>query len=139
MTVCDIANGIYFYLPFSDKEFNSSRFRQKSVSQDLQKYFEFYEGAQMAIDSAKALNLKFDVALVKKKDQTNSKFEIIVNDENTENAIVIPFLEKNVRYPEIISNKNVPIIDIKSNIAAYPNTKVYKSIPSKQFQKTKIS
>ncbi len=130
-------NGIYFYLPFSDREFNSSRFRQKSVSQDLQKYFEFYEGAQMAIDSAKALNLKFDVTLVKKKDQTNSKFEIIVNDDNTENAIVIPFLENNIRYPEIISNKNVPIIDIQSNVAAYPNTKVYKAIPSEQFQKTK--
>jgi LysM repeat protein len=130
-------NGIYFYLPFSDEEFNSSRFRQKSVSEDLQKCFEFYEGAQMAIDSAKALNLKFDVTLVKKKDQTNSKFEIIVNDNNTENAVVIPFLENNVRVPEIISNKNVPIIDIQSNVAAYPNTKVYKAIPTEQFQKTK--
>jgi LysM repeat protein len=130
-------NGIYFYLPFSDKEFNSSKFRQKSANQDLQKYFEFYEGAQMAIDSAKALNLKFDVTLIEKKDEFSSKFKIKVDTVNAENAIVIPFLEKNMRYPEIISNKNVPIIDIQSNIDAYPNTTIYKSIPSEQFQKTK--
>jgi hypothetical protein len=43
-----------------------------------------------------------------------------------------------VRYPEVISNKNVPIIDIQSNIGAYPNTTVYRSIPSEKFQKTKI-
>lgn len=130
-------NGIYFYLPFSDKEFNSDRFKLKLDNQDLQKYFEFYEGAQIAIDSAKALNLKFDVTLIEKKDETTSKFEISVDNTNTENAIVIPFLEMNTRYPEIISNKNVSIIDIESNTSAYPNTTVYKSIPSEQFQKTK--
>jgi LysM repeat protein len=130
-------NGVYFYLPFSDKEFNSDRFKLKSDNQDLQKYFEFYEGAQIAIDSAKALNLEFDVTLIEKKDETNSKFEIRVDNTNTENAIVIPFLEVNTRYPEIISNKNVSIIDIESNASAYPNTIVYKSIPSEQFQKTK--
>lgn len=131
-------NGIYFYLPFSDKEFSSSRFRQKSANQDLQKYFEFYEGAQMAIDSAKALNLKFDVSLIEQQEETGSNYEIIVDDSNTENAIVIPFLENKTRYPEIKSNKNVSVIDIQSNIGAYPKATVYEAIPSEHFQKTKM-
>ncbi|MDP5081266.1 MAG: LysM peptidoglycan-binding domain-containing protein [Winogradskyella sp.] len=130
-------NGIYFYLPFSEREFNSSRYRQKSANQDLQKYFEFYEGAQMAMDAAKALNLKFDISLIAHKDETESKFEIVVDNANTENAIVVPFLENNGQYPEIISNKKVPIIDVESNLSTYPNTTIYKSIPSDQFQKTK--
>ncbi len=133
----DQKNGIYFYLPFSDSEYNARKLRLKSQDQNEQKYYDFYQGALMAIDSAKALNLKFDITVIRKNNQINTGSNIVVDETNHENAIVIPYLEKDSRYPEIISNKNIPVIDIHSNLGTYPNATVYKSIPTEHFQKIK--
>jgi len=130
-------NGVYFYLPFSDSEYNARKLRLKSPDKNEQKYYDFYQGALMAIDSAKALNLKFDITLIRKYNKINPNSKIIVDETNHENAVVIPFLEQDSRYPEIISNKKVPVIDIQSNIGTYPNTIVYNSIPSEHSQKLK--
>ncbi len=130
-------NGLYFYLPFSDIEYNARKLKLKSPNENDQKYYDFYQGALMAIDSAKALNLKFDITLIRKNNQINPDSKIIVDETNHENVVVIPFLEQDSRYPEIISNKKIPVIDILSNIGTYPNTIVYNSIPSEHSQKLK--
>jgi LysM repeat protein len=128
-------NGIYFYLPFSNEEFNARKIQITSPDKDEQQYYDFYQGAQIAIDSARALNLKFDVTVFRKNKIPNSK--IIVDDTNNENVVIIPFLDKNESSPEIISTKNSSIIDVQSNIVAAPNTTIYEPIPSGRFQKTK--
>lgn len=128
--------GLYFYTPFSDKELSSPELRQKLLNEnsDYAKYLEFFQGAQIAIDSALALNLNFDISLIKESD-VRSKLKI----EGTykKNAILVPFLETNARFPKLDSNETVSVIDIESNLNPIPNSIIYKSIPSENLQKTK--
>ena len=134
--ITETSNGIYFYTPFSSEELSSPEQREKmiSVNADLQKYIDFFQGAQIAIDSAKALNLNFDVTLIKKN---IAKSELRIESPHKKNAILVPFLENASNYPRISSNEEISIIDIESNISAKDSVKVYKSIPSDNFQKTK--
>ena len=134
--ITETSNGIYFYTPFSSEELSSPEQREKMISlnADLQKYIDFFQGAQIAIDSAKALNLNFDVTLIKKN---IAKSELRIESPHKKNAILVPFLENASNYPRISSNEEISIIDIESNISAKDSVKVYKSIPSDNFQKTK--
>jgi len=82
----DISNGLYFYTPFSSEELGSPEKRDKMVNAnaDFQKYIDFFQGAQIAIDSAKALNLNFDVTLIKKN---IAKTKLDINSSHQKNAI----------------------------------------------------
>ncbi|QXP77962.1 MULTISPECIES: LysM peptidoglycan-binding domain-containing protein [Winogradskyella] len=134
--VKNTANGIYFYTPFSSDELSSPEGRQKTleVSTDYKKYIDFFQGAQIAIDSAKALKLEFDVTLIKKN---IAESKLTVNSPYNKNIILVPFLDGNSQFPEIKSDKSVSIIDIKSNLNSSDNINIYKSIPSDTIQKTK--
>lgn len=134
--VTETANGIYFYTPFSSEELSSPEQRDKMISAnaDLQKYIDFFQGAQIAIDSAKTLNLNFDVTLIKKN---IGKPQLNIESPHQKNAILVPFLDNASHYPEITSNEDLSIIDIESNIIPKDSSKVYQSIPSDNFQKTK--
>ncbi|WP_400080695.1 LysM peptidoglycan-binding domain-containing protein [Winogradskyella sp. R77965] len=129
-------NGLYFYTPFSGNELSSPELRQKMLNNNdnYEKYLDFFQGSQMAIDSALALNLNFDITLIKESD-VESKLKI----ESTyrKNAILVPFLENRSRFPELESNEVISIIDISSNISSVENSIIYKAIPSENFQKTK--
>lgn len=129
------ATGIYFYTPFSGEELSSPELRQNLLNSntDYQKYIDFFQGAQIAIDSAKALNLNFDVSLIK-KDIAKSKLDI--NSAHQKNALLVPFLDNSSNYPNVISNETTSIIDIESNLASNENNIIYKSIPSNNLQKT---
>lgn len=132
----EIANGLYFYTPFSSEELSSPELREKMVgtNADLQKYIDFFQGAQIAIDSAKTLNLNFDVTLIKKN---IAKSQITIDSPHQKNAILVPFLDNGSNYPKIESDKNISIIDIESNITPKDSIKVYKSIPSDNSEKIK--
>ena len=134
--VTETANGIYFYTPFSSEELSSPEQRDKMINAnaDLQKYIDFFQGAQIAIDSAKTLNLNFDVTLIKKN---IGKPQLNIESPHQKNAILVPFLDNASHYPAITSNENLSIIDIESNIIPKDSSKVYQSIPSDNFQKTK--
>ncbi|WP_197429361.1 muramidase family protein [Winogradskyella endarachnes] len=130
------ATGLYFYTPFSSQELSSPEQRQKMVDADpnQQFYIDFFQGAQIAIDSAKALNLDFDVALIK-KNIAKSKLEI--NSVHKKNALLVPFLDNASNFPEIESSQNISIIDIESNLKSTDSVKVYASLPSKEQEKIK--
>lgn len=132
----DSAAGLYFYTPFSSQELSSPDQRQNMVNADpdKQSYIDFFQGAQIAIDSAKVLNLDFDVTLIK-KNIAKSKLEI--TSTHQKNALLIPFLENAKHYPEVISNKEISVIDIESNITSTDSNIVYKSVPTDEFQKIK--
>jgi len=134
--VKNTANGIYFYTPFSNEELSSPEERQKilEASPDYKKYIDFFQGAQIAIDSAKALKLDFDVTLIKKN---IAKSKLTVNSPYNKNAILVPFLDDESQFPEIKSDKSVSIIDIESNLDRRDNINIYKPIPSDSTQKTK--
>lgn len=134
--VKDKSHGLYFYTPFSSEELGSPEQRQRMVESnaEFQKYIDFFQGAQIAIDSAKALDLNFDVTLIKKN---IARSELAIESPHEKNAILIPFLENPTHYPSITSNAAISIIDIQSNIDSKAGNKVYKSVPSEEFQKTK--
>ena len=129
-------NGIYFYTPFSSDELSSSELRENMVnnSSDYIRFVDFFQGAQIAIDSAKALNLNFDITLIK---NNNLRSKLNIESPFKKNAILIPFLENSNDYPEITSNESLSIIDIDSDIVADKNNIIYKPIPSEYFQKEK--
>ncbi len=131
-----ITSGLYFYTPFSSEELSSLELRQKILNSnsDYEKYNEFFQGAQIAIDSALALNLNFDITLIKEND-AQSKLKI--ESSYKKNAILVPFLKNGAHYPKISANETVSVIDIESNLSLIDSSIVYKTIPSKNSQKTK--
>lgn len=128
--------GLYFYTPFSGEELSSPELRQRLLNDNVEyeKYLEFLQGAQIAIDSALTLNLNFDISLIK---SSNNKSRLKIESTYTKNAILVPFLENNSSYPRVISDETISVIDIESNIGAIKNSTVYKAIPSENLQKTK--
>lgn len=129
-------NGLYFYTPFSGKELSSPELRQEMLNSDenYKKYLEFFQGAQIAIDSALALNLNFDITLIK---ESEVESDLKIESSYKKNAILVPFLENGAHYPKMTSNETISVIDIESNISPIKNSIIYKSIPSENFQKTK--
>ncbi|WP_179319303.1 muramidase family protein [Winogradskyella helgolandensis] len=134
--VTETSTGLYFYTPFSSEELSSPEERQKmiSVNADFQKYIDFFQGAQIAIDSAKTLNLDFDVTLIKKN---IAKSKITIESPHRKNAILVPFSETSSNFPSIDSESSISIIDIESNIVSNDSINVYRSIPSEKIQITK--
>jgi LysM repeat protein len=130
-------NGLYFYSPFSVEELTSKSSPKQILDTDDKhtSFVDFYRGAKMAIDSARALKLKFDITFIEK---TNSIEKIKLVSPYKKNALLIPFIEDNDKYQKFVSKENVSVIDIKSNINSLENRIVYKPIPSENFQKQKI-
>lgn len=128
--------GLYFYTPFSGEELSSPELRQKLLSEnaEYENYLEFLQGAQIAIDSALALNLNFDISLIKSVD---TKSRLKIESTYTKNAIILPFIKGNSAAPRVVSNQNISIIDVESNLDPIKNSRVYKAIPSEDIQKTK--
>ena len=129
-------NGLYFYTPFSGNELSSPELRDKMLSSnaDYEKYLEFFQGAQMAIDSALGLNLNFDITLIKESDV---KSKLKIESDYRKNAILVPFLKNGAQFPDLVSNETISVIDVGSNLSPIENSILYKSIPSENFQKTK--
>ncbi|WP_179338322.1 LysM peptidoglycan-binding domain-containing protein [Winogradskyella ludwigii] len=134
--ISETANGLYFYTPFSSDELSEPEQRRKMISTnaDFQKYVDFFQGAQIAIDSAKAIGLNFDVTLIKKN---IAKSNLTIESPHNKNALIVPFLENSANFPNIISDKSFSIIDIESNISSNDSINIYKSIATDSVQKTK--
>ncbi|SDS76188.1 LysM peptidoglycan-binding domain-containing protein [Winogradskyella sediminis] len=130
------SSGIYFYTPFSSEELISPKERQKmiSINSDFQKYIDFFQGAQIAIDSAKALHLNFDVTLIKKN---IAKSKIAIESPHNKNAILVPFSDSSSTFPQIQSNAPISIVDIESDIISNDSINIYRSITPETIQKTK--
>lgn len=132
----DISNGLYIYSPFSADDLKSE-VRKKVLldsNKDFQKYIDFFQGAQIAIDSAKSLNLDFDVTMIKRNIASSV---INIDSEHDKNAMLVPFIENSSYSPKVSSNKDISIIDIGSNITPTTDHYVFKSIPTSELEKTK--
>ena len=129
---------LYFYLPFSQKDFEERNTKSDVIASSevySNERLEFYEGASMAMDSIKNIGLKFDVALI------NSDTSDVINIDRSgpNNAVVIPFLEGK-EYPKIVSEKPTTVISVSTNVLSNKNNgnKVYEAVPSLNKQKLKI-
>ncbi|KUJ60133.1 peptidoglycan-binding protein [Flavobacteriaceae bacterium CRH] len=95
---------------------------------------DFYSGALMAIDSAKALKLPIDVAIYdsqETKNTSNITSLISQNKLQDANAVIGPFYQSNA---EATANSlrlyNVPVISPLSKDSANPIDNLYQSIPT---------
>jgi LysM repeat protein len=103
---------------------------------------DFYSGALMAIDSAKALKLPIDVAIYdsqETKNTSNVSGLISQNKLQDANAVIGPFYQSNA---ETTANSlrlyNVPVISPLSRDSANPIDNLYQSIPTNDVVKNAV-
>ena len=118
---------------------NSTSTRLKKVK-FLNMTLDFYSGALMAIDSAKAIGINVDVKIFDSQETKNSSNISSINQENnleTADAIIGPFYQNNVeKTAELLGKNNVPVISpLSKDIGnAFPN--LYQTIPTNDALKT---
>lgn len=103
---------------------------------------DFYSGAMMAIDSAKALKLPIDVAIYdsqETKSTSNVSGLIAQNKLQNANAVIGPFYQTNA---EATANSlrlyNVPVISPLSKDTANPIDNLYQSIPTNEVVRNSV-
>lgn len=103
---------------------------------------DFYSGALMAIDSAKALGLPIDVSVFDSQEtKYNSNIAAVVNDNKLQNADVVigPFYQSNAdATARLLTSANVPVISPLSKDEGNPIANLYQAVPSNDVLKTKM-
>jgi LysM repeat protein len=118
---------------------NSTAMRLKK-DKFLNMTLDFYSGALMAIDSAKAIGINVDVKIFDSQETKNTSNISSINQENnleTADAIIGPFYQNNVeKTTEVLGKNNVPVISpLSKDIGnAFPN--LYQTIPTNEALKT---
>ncbi|MFA9194649.1 LysM peptidoglycan-binding domain-containing protein [Flavobacterium sp. FBOR7N2.3] len=103
---------------------------------------DFYAGALMAIDSAKALGLPIDVSIYDSQEtKYNSNIAAILNNNKLQNSDVVigPFYQNNAEVTaRLLSSYNVPVISPLSKDEGTPITNLYQAVPTNDVLKTKM-
>ncbi len=101
---------------------------------------DFYSGALMAIDSAKAIGIPVDVSIFDSQESklaSNVLNVIIKNELQDSDAIIGPFYQNNLeKAADLLSGQNVPFISPLSKDVGTPFSNIYKSIPSNETLKS---
>jgi LysM repeat protein len=103
---------------------------------------DFYSGAMMAIDSAKALKLPIDISIYDSQETKSGSnvASIIQNNRLQEaDAIIGPFYQSNAEATaKLLSGSNVPVISPLSKDKGNPFDNLYQTIPSNDVVKNAI-
>lgn len=103
---------------------------------------DFYSGASMAIDSAKQLGIKVDVAIFDSKETRNtSQVPELIREGKLANADVVigPFYQNNVeKTAELLEASKVAVISPLSKETGLAKPNLYQSIVSSETVKTAI-
>lgn len=130
------ARELALLLPFNldKKGADSLSTQQQRLRTDkfLNMTMDFYAGALMAIDSAKALGLPLKVKIYDSRETKNaSGVEAIKSSLLSANAVVGPFFQSNVEKTAVmLAERNIPVISPLSKEAGDPYANLYQSIPS---------
>jgi LysM repeat protein len=120
---------------------NSTTSRLKN-DKFLNMTLDFYSGALIAIDSAKALGLPIDFAIFDSKETKYTSDIANINQQNnleTADAIIGPFYQNNLETTaQLVSNKNVPVISPLSKDIGNPYSNLYQTIPTVENLKNAI-
>lgn len=94
---------------------------------------DFYSGALVAIDSAKALGLNIDVKILDSEEsKTSSNVVALVQNNNLSNAdaIIGPFYQQYIeKVAELVGKNNVPVISPLSKEIGKPFANLYQAMP----------
>jgi LysM repeat protein len=101
---------------------------------------DFYAGALVAIDSAKALGLNVNVRILDSQEtKTSSNVANLISHYNLQkaNAVVGPFYQANVeKTAELLNKYNVPVISPLSKEAGKAVSNLYHSMPTNDVLKS---
>lgn len=133
-------------LPFNaskiqNDSLNSTANRLKSDA-FLNMTMDFYSGALMAIDSARALNLNVNVRIFdSEENRSSSNVANIIRTQNirTADAVIGPFYQHHVeKVAELLEKDSIPVISplSKEKGTAYRN--LYQAMPSSDYTKTAL-
>ncbi|MEZ4801693.1 MAG: LysM peptidoglycan-binding domain-containing protein [Gelidibacter sp.] len=131
-------NQVLLFLPFSEAQFNDQYSRDinfKDVSDEfIKNHLEFYRGAKIAQDSAKALGLDFNVKIVETNtSKRNTKAAALAKETNLENydAVLAPFYENDIQeIASVAKEKGIPIVTTSSIIEEQGYKNIYNGVPS---------
>ena len=101
---------------------------------------DFYSGALMAIDSAKAIGLPVDVSIFDSQETKNTSNSANIVQENNlqdSDAIIGPFYQNNLeKTTELLGKNSVPVISPLSKDIGNASPNLYKSIPNNEVLRT---
>jgi len=127
-------------LPFNMYRLESDTVKSKQLRTDklLNLTLDFYAGALVAIDSAKAMGLPLNVSILDAKETTKTSDVVsLKNSLNGSDAIIGPFFQNNAESTAALFPNAAVISPLAKEAGqAYPN--LYYSIPSDEVMRTSL-
>ena len=127
-------------LPFNIAKMESDTLNTPAMRLKKDKFLnmtlDFYSGALMAIDSAKAIGLPVDVSIFDSQETKNTSNSTNIVQENNlqdSDAIIGPFYQNNLeKTTELLGKNSVPVISPLSKDIGNASPNLYKSIPNNE-------
>lgn len=127
-------------LPFNIAKMESDTLNTPAMRLKKDKFLnmtlDFYSGALMAIDSAKAIGLPVDVSIFDSQETKNTSNSANIVQENNlqdSDAIIGPFYQNNLeKTTELFVKNSVPVISPLSKDVGNVSPNLYKSIPNNE-------
>ena len=127
-------------LPFNIAKMESDTLNTPAMRLKKDKFLnmtlDFYSGALMAIDSAKAIGLPVDVSIFDSQETKNTSNSANIVQENNlqdSDAIIGPFYQNNLeKTTELLGKNSVPVISPLSKDIGNASPNLYKSIPNNE-------
>lgn len=127
---------IAILLPFNIARLESDTLRKHMLRSDrfLNMTLDFYAGALIAIDSAKALGLPLKVRILDSKESKNSSdVNGLASSLGSADAVIGPFFQGNVENAAaLLATKKIPVISPLSKDKSKPYSNLFNSIPSNE-------
>ena len=131
-------------LPFNIAKMESDTLNTPAMRLKKDKFLnmtlDFYSGALMAIDSAKAIGLPVDVSIFDSQETKNTSNSANIVQENNlqdSDAIIGPFYQNNLeKTTELLGKNSVPVISPLSKDIGNASPNLYKSIPNNEVLRT---
>ena len=127
-------------LPFNIAKMESDTLNTPAMRLKKDKFLnmtlDFYSGALIAIDSAKAIGLPVDVSIFDSQETKNTSNSANIVQENNlqdSDAIIGPFYQNNLeKTTELFLKNSVPVISPLSKDIGNASPNLYKSIPNNE-------
>ena len=131
-------------LPFNIAKMESDTLNTPAMRLKKDKFLnmtlDFYSGALIAIDSAKAIGLPVDVSIFDSQETKNTSNSANIVQENNlqdSDAIIGPFYQNNLeKTTELLGKNSVPVISPLSKDIGNASPNLYKSIPNNEVLRT---
>lgn len=137
---------LLFFLPFSQMEYQShqaNNYDFNAVTDNFERaHLEFYQGANIAIDSIRKMYLTLDVDILKAPNGLrSSKIEALLEEGHLTDydAIILPFygnLENEVA--AFTANCNIPVITASTMTSRSTTNNLFSAVPSTEQQRKKV-